>query len=50
MRAASAAERAAIGPQGYEDRIYRRKAKATSPVRAWSAEANGCSRCARATG
>ena len=40
MRAAYAAERAAIGPQGYEDRIYRRKAKATSPVRAWSAEAD----------
>jgi hypothetical protein len=39
MRAAFAAERAAIGPRGYEDRIYRRKAKATSPVRAWSAEA-----------
>ena len=39
MRAAYAAERAAIGPQGYEDRIYRRKAKATSPVRVWSAEA-----------
>jgi hypothetical protein len=39
MRAAYAAERAAIGPQGYDDRIYRRKARATSPVRAWSAEA-----------
>jgi hypothetical protein len=39
MRAAYAAERVAIGPRGYEDRIYRRKAKATSPVRAWSAEA-----------
>ncbi len=39
MRAAFAAERVAIGPQGYEDRIYRRKAKATPPVRAWSAEA-----------
>ncbi len=39
MRAAYAAERAAIGPQGYDDRIYRRKAKATSPVRGWSAEA-----------
>ena len=39
MRAAYAAERVAIGPQGYDDRIYRRKAKATSPVRAWSAEA-----------
>jgi hypothetical protein len=39
MRAAYAAERVAIGPRGYEDRIYRRKAKATSPVRAWSMEA-----------
>jgi hypothetical protein len=39
MRAAFAAERAEIGPQGYEDRIYRRKAMATSPVRAWSMEA-----------
>ncbi len=37
--AAFAAERVAIGPHGYEDRIYRRKAKATPPVRAWSAEA-----------
>ncbi len=39
MRAAYAAERVTIGPRGYEDRIYRRKAKATSPVRAWSMEA-----------
>ena len=39
MRAAYAAERVAIGPQGYDDRIYRRKAKATPPVRVWSAEA-----------
>jgi hypothetical protein len=39
MRAAYAAERVAIGPLGYEDRIYRRKAKATPPVRVWSAEA-----------
>ncbi len=39
MRAAYAAERVAIGPQGYDDRIYRRKARATTPVRAWSAEA-----------
>jgi hypothetical protein len=38
-RAAYAAERVAIGPLGYDDRIYRRKAKATSPVRVWSAEA-----------
>jgi hypothetical protein len=39
MRAAYAAERVAIGPLGYEDRIYRRKARATPPVRVWSAEA-----------
>ena len=39
MRSAYAAERVAIGPRGYEDRIYRRKAKATSPVRSWSMEA-----------
>jgi hypothetical protein len=39
MRAAYAAERVAIGPQGYDDRIFRRKARATSPVRVWSAEA-----------
>jgi hypothetical protein len=39
MRAAYAAERVAIGPLGYDDGIYRRKAKATSPVRVWSAEA-----------
>ena len=38
-RAAFSAERVAIGPLGYEDRIYRRKAKATGPVRIWSAEA-----------
>jgi hypothetical protein len=39
MRAAFAAERAEIGPRGYDDRIYRRKAKATTAVRAWTAEA-----------
>ena len=39
MRAAFAAQRAEIGPRGYEDRIYRRKAMATSPVRAWTMEA-----------
>ena len=39
MRAAFAAERAAIGPRGYDDRIYRRKATATAPVRAWTMEA-----------
>lgn len=38
MRAAFAAERATIGPRGYEDRIYRRKAMATPPVRAWTSE------------
>lgn len=39
MRAAFAGQRAAIGPRGYEDRIYRRKAMATPPVRAWTHEA-----------
>jgi len=39
MRAAYAAERAEIGPRGYENRIYRRKAKATSSVRSWTDEA-----------
>jgi hypothetical protein len=39
MRAAFAAERAEIGPRGYDDRIYRRKAMATTPVRAWTMEA-----------
>ena len=33
MRAAYAAERVAIGPLGYDDRIYRRKARATSADR-----------------
>lgn len=39
MRAAFAAERAEIGPRGYEDRIYRRKAKATQVVKKWTTEA-----------
>lgn len=39
MRAAYAAERAEIGPQGYDDRIFRRKAKATPAVHAWTDEA-----------
>ncbi len=39
MRAAFAAQRAEIGPRGYDDRIYRRKAMATTPVRAWTMEA-----------
>jgi len=39
MRAAYAAERAEIGPRGYDDRIYRRKARATPAVRAWEHEA-----------
>jgi hypothetical protein len=39
MRAAFAAQRATIGPRGYEDRIYRRKAMATPPVRTWTMEA-----------
>jgi hypothetical protein len=39
MRAAYAAERAEIGPRGYEDRIYRRKAKARAEVHALTDEA-----------
>jgi hypothetical protein len=39
MRAAYAAQRAEIGPHGYEDRIFRRKAKATPAVHAWTDEA-----------
>lgn len=39
MRAAYAAQRATIGPRGYEDRIYRRKAMATPGVRTWTHEA-----------
>jgi hypothetical protein len=39
MRAAYAAQRAEIGPRGYEDRIYARKAKAKPTVRALTAEA-----------
>jgi|ERR1700761_310529 hypothetical protein len=39
MRSAYAAERAEIGARGYDDRIFRRKALATSKVKAWTAEA-----------
>jgi hypothetical protein len=39
MRAAYAAQRAEIGPRGYDDRIYRRKAKAKPVVHAWTDEA-----------
>jgi hypothetical protein len=39
MRAAYAAQRAEIGPRGYDDRIYRRKAKARPEVHALTAEA-----------
>ncbi len=39
MLAAFAAQRAAIGPRGYDDRIYRRKMRATPRVRALTAEA-----------
>jgi hypothetical protein len=39
MRAAYAALRVTIGPRGYDDWIYRRKAMATPDVRAWSMEA-----------
>ena len=40
MRAAYASQRAAIGPRGYDDRIYRRKAMATDPVQIWTREAD----------
>jgi hypothetical protein len=39
MRAAYAAQRAEIGPRGYDDRIYHRKAKAKPVVHALTAEA-----------
>ena len=39
MRSAFAAQRAEIGPRGYDDRIFRRKAMATSKVRPWTMEA-----------
>jgi hypothetical protein len=39
MHAAFAAQRAEIGPRGYDDRIYRRKAKAKPRVHALTAEA-----------
>ena len=39
MLAAFAAQRAETGPRGYDDRIYRRKARAKSRVHALTAEA-----------
>ena len=39
MRTAYAAARAEIGPCGYDDRIYRRKAKAKPAVHGWTDEA-----------
>jgi len=39
MHAAFAAQRAEIGPRGYDDRIYRRKARAKPLVHALTAEA-----------
>jgi hypothetical protein len=39
MQAAYAAQRAEIGPRGYEDRIFFRKSKARPQVRAITAEA-----------
>lgn len=39
MRSGFAAVRAEIGPRGYDDRIYKRKAMATPPVRSLQAEA-----------
>jgi hypothetical protein len=40
MLAAYAAQRAAIGPRGYDDWIFRRKAMAKTPVKLWRAEAD----------
>ena len=39
MHAAYAAQRAEIGPRGYDDRIYRRKAMARPAVHRWTDEA-----------
>jgi hypothetical protein len=39
MRTAYAAARAEIGPRGYDDRIYRRKARAKPAVHVWADEA-----------
>ena len=39
MRSAFAAQRAEIGPRGYDDRIYRRKARAKPRVHALTAQA-----------
>jgi hypothetical protein len=39
-RAAYAAQRAEIGPRGYDDRIVRRKAMATPAVHRWTDEAD----------
>jgi hypothetical protein len=39
MRAAFAAQRAEIGPRGYDDRIFRRQAMAKPAVHAWTDEA-----------
>jgi hypothetical protein len=39
MQAAYAAQRAQIGPRGYDDRIYRRKAHAKPAVHALTAQA-----------
>jgi hypothetical protein len=39
MHAAFATQRAEIGPRGYDDRIYRRKAKAKPHIHALTAEA-----------
>lgn len=40
MRAAYAAQRAEIGARGYDDWIYRRKARAKAEVKAWTREAD----------
>ena len=50
MRAAYAAERAEIGPYGYDDRIHRRKARAKPAVHAWTDEAERLLTSGRPTG
>ena len=49
MRSAYAARRAAIGPRGYDDRIYRRKAMATPPCTRSPHKPSTCSRCGKPT-
>lgn len=49
MQAAYAAQRAEIGPRGYDDRIYRRKARAKPGSTLSRPKRSACSRCAKPT-